>query len=71
MEFSKNIQYKLSKREIAVVKLMVLGYTNSDIASKLYLSSSLVKTILSNVFVKLNAKNRANACYILGLDTAK
>lgn len=71
MEFIEDIKNKLTARESRIVKLMAAGYTNSDIASELEVSSSLIKIILANVFVKLKAKNRANACYILGLKTKK
>ena len=69
MQFNEEIEKKLTKRESMIVKLMILGYSNYDIASNLEVSSSLVKIMLSKVFLKLNAKNRANACYILGLAT--
>ncbi len=54
-----------------MAKLMISGYKNSEIATELNVSVSLVKVVLSNVFNKLNARNRANACYILGLGTIK
>ncbi len=71
MEFIEDIKNKLTARESRIVKLMAAGYTNSDIASELEVSSSLIKIILANVFVKLKSKNRVNACYILGLKTKK
>lgn len=69
--FIKEIENKLTKQEFAMAKLMVSGYKNSEIATELNVSVSLVKVVLSNVFCKLNARNRANACYILGLGTIK
>ena len=71
MEFIEDIKNKLTARESRIVKLMAAVYTNSDIASELEVSSSLIKIILANVFVKLKSKNRVNACYILGLKTKK
>ena len=71
MEFIEDIKNKLTARESRIVKLMAAGYTNSDIASELEVSSSLIKIILANVFVKLKSKNRVNTCYILGLKTKK
>ena len=71
MEFIEDIKNKLTARESRIVKLMAAGYTNSDISSELEVSSSLIKIILANVFVKLKSKNRVNACYILGLKTKK
>lgn len=69
--FIKEIEKKLTKQEFAMAKLMVFGYRNYEIATKLNVSVSLVKVVLSNIFCKLNARNRANACYILGLGTIK
>ena len=69
--FIKEIEKKLTKQEFAMAKLMVFGYRNYEIATKLNVSVSLVKVVLSNVFNKLNARNRASACYILGLGTIK
>lgn len=69
--FIKEIEKKLTKQEFAMAKLMISGYKNSEIATELNVSVSLVKVVLSNVFNKLNARNRANACHILGLGTIK
>lgn len=70
--FIKEIEKKTYKtRNLLMAKLMVFGYRNYEIATKLNVSVSLVKVVLSNVFNKLNARNRANACYILGLGTIK
>ena len=69
--FIKEIEKRLSKQEFSRAKLMISGYKNSEIATELNVSVSLVKVVLSNVFNKLNARNRANACYILGLGTIK
>lgn len=69
--FIKEIENKLTKQEFAMAKLMVSWYKNSEIAMQLNVSVSLVKVVLSNVFNKLNARNRSNASYILGLGTIK
>ena len=69
--FIKEIENKLTKQEFAMAKLMIYGYRNAEIATQLNVSVSLVKVVLLNVFYKLNARNRANACYILGLGTIK
>ena len=61
--FIKEIEKKLTKQEFAMAKLMVFGYRNYEIATKLNVSVSLVKVVLSNVFNKLNARNRANAWF--------
>ncbi|OLA78056.1 MAG: hypothetical protein BHW55_03230 [Candidatus Melainabacteria bacterium 35_41] len=67
MFFNKNISKKLTDRERDVAELMVLGYNNREIANKLYISKSTSKAYTSKIFAKINAKNRAHACYLLGL----
>jgi DNA-binding NarL/FixJ family response regulator len=51
----------LSHREKEVLALVVLGMTNREIAAKLYLAESTVKTHLSSAFRKIDARSRAEA----------
>jgi len=51
----------LSTREFQVLKLIVKGYSNSDIAEELFLSISTIKTHVSNLYSKMNVKNRFQA----------
>jgi len=51
----------LTTREYEVLQLLTQGYTNAEIADKLYLSLSTVKTHVSNLFVKMDVKNRTQA----------
>jgi len=51
----------LSKREIEVLKLISTGLSNQEIAEKLFISLSTVKTHTSNIYSKLGVKNRASA----------
>jgi len=51
----------LSGREIEVLKLMAKGDANKEIAAQLYITDSTVKTHISNIFQKLNAKDRTEA----------
>jgi DNA-binding NarL/FixJ family response regulator len=51
----------LSYREKQILGLVVLGFTNREIADKLYLAESTVKTHLSSAFAKLDAHSRAEA----------
>lgn len=51
----------LSYREKQILGLVVLGFTNREIADKLYLAESTVKTHLSSVFSKLDTHSRAEA----------
>jgi DNA-binding NarL/FixJ family response regulator len=55
----KNKTSELSNREKDVVALISHGYKNREIAAKLCISESTVKTHLSKVFQKLDIKNRA------------
>ncbi len=54
----------LSKRELEVLQLMAQGYSNNEIAEKLYLSLSTIKTHVANLFFKLDAKRRTQAIEI-------
>lgn len=51
----------LSKREVEILKLIAEGYTNKEIAQKLYLSEHTVRNHISNIFLKLNCNTRAKA----------
>lgn len=58
----------LTPREAEVAELIVEGTTNQEIAKKLYISESTVKTHLNSIFNKLNLKNRAQlASYLCKL----
>lgn len=54
----------LSKREYEVLREVVLGLSNQEIAEKLFVSESTIKTHVSNLLVKLNAKRRTQAIQI-------
>lgn len=54
----------LSKREYEVLELVSKGLTNKEIGEKLFLSESTIKTHVSNIFVKLDAKRRTEAIRI-------
>jgi len=51
----------LSKRELEVLQLMSEGNSNQEIADKLFVSASTVKTHAANLFVKLDVKRRTQA----------
>jgi two-component system, NarL family, response regulator LiaR len=51
----------LSKREIEVLQLMAEGLSNHEIAEKLYVSLSTVKTHSRNLFEKLGVARRTQA----------
>lgn len=58
--YDKLISNPLSMREIEILKLIILGHTNTDIADKLFLSSRTVDTHRKNILSKLNIKNTAS-----------
>lgn len=51
--------YDLTETEIKIVKLVLNGYTNKDVANELYISEKTVKFHLYKVFKKLKVKNRS------------
>jgi len=54
----------LSKREYEILESMALGKSNAEIGDQLFISESTVKTHVSNILVKLNAKRRTQAVQI-------
>lgn len=48
----------LTPRELDVLRLVAHGRTNAEVADELYLSLGTIKTHLSNLATKLNARNR-------------
>lgn len=51
----------LSKREIEVLELLAQGFSNQEIADKLFVSLNTTKTHISNIYSKLNVKRRTQA----------
>ena len=51
----------LSKREYEILELMAHGFSNQEIADKIFVSISTVKTHISNIFIKLDATRRTQA----------
>ena len=54
-------QLELSKRELEILNLLARGYSNQEIATKLLVSVSTVKTHIQNLFEKLDVKRRIQA----------
>lgn len=52
---------ELSKRELEILGLMANGYSNQEIANRLFVSLSTVKTHNQNLFEKLDVKRRTQA----------
>jgi len=51
----------LTDRELEVLKLMVDGLNNAEIAERLVISLSTVKYHISNILMKLGVDNRVSA----------
>ena len=52
---------EISKRELEILNLMARGHSNEEIAAKIFVSLSTVKTHNQNLFVKLDVKRRTQA----------
>ena len=53
--------HPLSDRELDILKMVVDGNSNAEIAQKLYLTVSTVKTHIRNILVKLQVHDRTQA----------
>jgi len=54
-------QLEISKRELEILNLLAQGDSNQEIAAKLFISLSTVKTHNQNLFEKLDVKRRIQA----------
>ena len=54
-------QLELRKRELEILALLAQGHSNQEIAAKLFVSLSTVKTHIQNLFEKLDVKRRIQA----------
>lgn len=61
IDHQKIKQLDITSREYEVLKEIASGLSNKEIASKLFLSESTIKTHVSNLLLKLNAKRRTQA----------
>lgn len=55
---------ELTPREMQVVRLMVMGYSNTQIAEMLYIAYSTAKAHVQAILSKLNVKNRVQAAVV-------
>ena len=51
----------ISEREYSVLELLVAGYSNQEIADKLFVSPNTIKTHLANLYRKLDVSRRTQA----------
>lgn len=59
--YEKQKQLQISERELEVLQTMAQGLSNKEIGEQLFVSESTVKTHVSNLLVKLDAKRRTQA----------
>lgn len=55
----------LSIREKQVLGMLVMGFTNAEIAAKLFLAESTVKSHLSSAYAKLGVRSRKDAATLI------
>ena len=60
-ELNSSNPYNLTHREQEVLKLLVEGYRNQEIASSLYITVATVKAHLTTIFEKLEVDSRSRA----------
>jgi two-component system, NarL family, response regulator LiaR len=61
---SKNNLGQLSTRELEILELIVEGHSNPEIAKRLYLSISTIKTHVHNIMNKLAVSDRVQAAVV-------
>jgi DNA-binding NarL/FixJ family response regulator len=62
---SSGASYDFSEREKEIILLLTAGKSNAEIAKALYLSTGTVKNYVSQIYLKLGVKDRANAVIAL------
>ena len=58
-------QYKLSEKELEIIKLLEKGLSNKSISIQYKISDNTVKFHLKNIYKKLKVNNRMEAVYRL------
>ncbi len=53
-----SLYFDLTDRQLQILRLIVMGYSNKDISEKLFISEKTTKAHINSIFKKLNAKNR-------------
>lgn len=64
MDLEKIKALEITAREYQVLELISKGFSNKEIADHLFLTKSTIKTHVSNLLVKLNAKRRTQAVQV-------
>ncbi len=58
------VGFRLTERELEVLELLVGGFSNDEIANRLFISTRTVTFHLTNIFTKLGARSRVEAATI-------
>jgi len=53
------LKYKISEREIEIIKLLLRGFNRAQVADKLFISELTVRNHIYSIYKKLGIKNRA------------
>ena len=64
IDYNKITELSISKREYEILCAIASGMSNVEIAEKLFVSESTIKTHVSNLLPKLNARRRTEAVRI-------
>ena len=51
-------EFGITKREKEIIQFLIQGYSNKEIASKLFISVNTVKTHIENIYQKLGVNQR-------------
>lgn len=54
----------LSPKELEILTMIALGYSDKEIGLKLKIAYGTVRTHIDKLVLKLNARNRTNAVFI-------
>jgi DNA-binding NarL/FixJ family response regulator len=54
----------LNRSQIAILRLIIKGYSNREIATEIHLSENTIKTHLQAIFTKLGVRNRVEAAML-------
>ena len=60
------MKVKITPKEFEVVKLLIKGLSNYEIAHTMNISTHVVKEHITSLFIKFDVKNRTELAYILG-----
>ena len=54
-----------TEKEYEVLKYLIKGFNNKEIAKKMFVTSHTVKAHISSILHKLNVSNRTEAVYVV------